>query len=105
MSIILSLSTQPYSCRYSTGIIFGFALLRKMADSRSGGCNHGERFITLKKDLCVCVHVHTQAHTCTHTSSLFLTCGRGTRLRASGLVAAAFTHRAESSSWAYRELL
>lgn len=67
MSIILSLSTQPYSCRYSTGVIFVFALLRKMADSRSVGCNHGERFIIPKKDLCVCVSMCIHRHTLVHT--------------------------------------
>lgn len=41
MFIFLSLGTQPYSCRYSTGANFVLALLRKMADSRSVGCNHG----------------------------------------------------------------
>lgn len=72
MSIILSLSTQPYSCRYSTGVIFVFALLRKMADSRSVGCNHGERFITLKKRfVCVCPCAYTGTHMYTHEVSLF----------------------------------
>lgn len=40
----------------------------------------------------------------THELSLFK-CGWGTRLRASGLVADAFTHGAESSSWAHSEIL
>lgn len=102
--IILSLSSQPYSCRNSSGANFVVALLRKMADSKSARLYSWWMLYYTKKDLCVCPWAYTGTHMYTHELSLFK-CGWGTRLRALGLVADAFTHGAESSSWAHSELL